>query len=265
MMSKLSRLFAILVILTISKTGFSQDEESLKEFINRFYTDFISNESESLQSERFESFFVPQFQGTDVEVDLNGDVEVIDLDLGAIVEMYSRYRKVSGLDINFNITKFNTVAIKGATGVASFEVDFELAKNGATMSKGQQMVSLTAKRRGDSWQISFINRLYVQSQVYSGTCVCDVFTQGSDNFATFLTVPDGDSYLTSSDRFEIIGDAENRFVRVNGSDVYEWNTATNKVMVEETELGVARLPETAIKLILKNMNTEKCQSVTSQN
>lgn len=266
MMTKLFKVLSILTFLLLgAMPGFSQEEENLKEFITRFYADFISNETQSLQSEKFESFFVPQFKGTDVEVDLNGDVEVFDLDLDAIVEMYSRYRKVSGLDINFNITEFNNVAIKGKTGVASFEVDFELAKNGATMSKGQQMVSLTAKKRADSWQISFINRLYVQSEVFKGTCVCDIFTQGSDNFATFLTVPDGDSYLTSSDRFEIMEGTEQRIVRVNGTNVYQWNKSTNEVITEEDELGVARLPETAIKLILKQMNTEKCQSVTSSN
>ena len=263
---KLTRILtAFAIFIAASFTGYSQDAESLKEFISRFYNDFISNETESLQSEKFESFFAPQFKGTDVEVDLNGDVEAYDLDLDAIVETYRRYRKVSGLDINFSITKFNTVAIKGKTGVASFEVDFELSKNGATMSKGQQMVSLTAKTRGDSWQISFINRLYVQSEVYKGTCVCDIFTQGSDNFATFLTVPDGDSYLTSSDRFEMLEGTEQRVIRVNGTQVYEWNGNTNEVLVEDKSLGIARLPETAIKLILKEMNIEKCQAVTSQN
>lgn len=260
---KYSYLTAIASIFFLSMTLHGQDEASLKTFITEFYQS-VSNASKEGVEADFQSYFARDFQGTDVEVDLGGEVEVASLDYNSNLEYYNRFRKVSGLSISFNVTKFNTVAIKGNTGVASFEVDFTLSKGGSTMSKGQQTVSLTARSSGDNWKISFINRLYVQSEVYMGSCVCDVYSQGDNNFATFLTVPDGDSYQTSSDRFEIIETTNKRVIRYNGTENFVWNKETDEISQGDLIVGTAKLSETAIKMILKSLNEDHCQTVISQ-
>ncbi|MAX78818.1 MAG: hypothetical protein CL843_01410 [Crocinitomicaceae bacterium] len=261
--SKFLMAFLFLFVGTFSVNA-QKDVESFKAFVSSIYTDYISQGNQSYTEDDFRNLFVVDFQGTDVEVTIDGNVEVEDLDRDAMVNLYSLYQKATTLDINFSIAKYNTVEVKGSTGVASFEVNFELAKNGQTMSKGQQMVVLTAVKYGSSWKITFMNRVYVQSEVFKGACVCELLS-GGNVYGSFLTVPEGASYQSANDRFEVVEVSNARLIKMNGSDMYPWNKETDQITTQDGKvIGEANLPETAIALILQSIYEDKCQSVVTK-
>lgn len=239
------------------------NEESLKKFVKTLYEGYLSDESKSLESSEFRSFFDRGFVGSQVEIDITGEVDFNRLDFQSFKKSFEPYRMASGAKINFSVTDFNKVVIKGNTGVINMDMNFEISKNGNVLSKGEYTVSLTAKQRnGSDWKLTFINNVYVQSEVYAGKCLCDLYKGGENSYATYLTVPDGNRYETENHRFTVKGSGDNRIIEMDGSKAFSWKESNNTITHEDQTVASSVLqPTTGIANILKFLNKDKCQSV----
>ncbi len=244
----------------LSSFASAPNESELKTFVKQIYESYLSDESKQLDDD-FRALFSPSFVGEDVEVGLDGAVSLNTLDLDKTVALFSRYKRAAGIDITYTITSFHSVAVKGNTGVATFEVDFQLAKDGELISRGSQHISLIAIRNSSSWKVSYLNRLYVHNQVFKGNCYCEVYSQGASDFATFLTVPDGDDYQTMNDKFEIVNASNRKGIKHAGGEVYAWNKKNNMIYLGDQVIGKAFSAEAAISNVLKNVYSERCNQV----
>jgi len=256
-------------LVTWIPTTYAQDNaadvESLKSFVRDIYEVYVSNESKDLNSEKFKGFFDRQFIGSEVQVDLTGKVRAEQDNLETLLKDFNRYRLSDAVDAKFKVKQFNSTQVKGKTGVVIMDLDFELVKNGEVISRGNQSVSLTARKYQNTWKVTFMNRVFVQSEVYMGNCYCDLFSRGEDDFATFLTMPDGDAYVTATDQFKVAVSGSRRVIKMNGEDWYEWDPQTGAITKGNKKVGSARAATTAIKMILQSVNSEKCQKVVSSN
>ena len=265
-MKQLFRLALIAILFLTANTGFSQDNSedlaSLKQFINDMYTTYYSA-SKTGDVEGYKELFDLRFKGSDVEVDVQGEVVVAQHDLTSMVNNYKKYFSNNSAQVKYTLGEYRNAYVKGPTGVAVFDVDFEIVKNSEVISKGQQTISFILKKYRGTWKITFMNRVYVQSEVYVGICYCDLFPK-EDQFATFLTVPDGDEYKTVNDRFELLESTQRRAFRLNGEELYDWDLKTGQVSYGDEKLGSANNSGNAIKLILKSVNSDRCQRVVTK-
>lgn len=258
---------ALAIILSTSfSTSFAQESSdeiaSLKAFINNMYSDYFSaNNTGTL--EEYTVLFDPRFKGNDVEVDIQGEVSILQQDLASMLKTYKRLSSDKTAQVKYNLNQYRSAYVKGATGVAVFDVDFEITKNDEVISKGQQTISFILKKSRDTWKITYMDRVYVQSEVYQGNCFCELFTQG-DQFATFLTVPDGDEYITVNDRFELLESPQRRAIRRNGDEMYDWNKSNGELTLGDERVGNAMTTTTAINAILKYNNADRCQRVRTK-
>lgn len=257
--------FAIILSATVT-ASFAQestdDIASLKGFINSMYSDYFSANKTGTLAE-YTELFDPRFKGNDVEVDIQGEVSILQQDLASMLKTYKRLSSDKTAQVKYNLNQYRSAYVKGATGVAVFDVDFEITKNDEVISKGQQTISFILKKTRDSWKVTYMDRVYVQSEVYQGNCFCELFTQG-DQFATFLTVPDGDEYITVNDRFELLESPQRRAIRRNGDEMYDWNKSNGDITLGSEKVGNARNTTTAINTILKYNNADRCQRVRTK-
>lgn len=261
----------LLTSSTLFAQSSNQDEVSdLKGFINNLYENYFSNPETSISEAEFAALFDKSFKGTEVEVDVRGEVSIINTDMGAMIAVYKGFKNSKGNNIRFSVNDFHRVSVKGKTGVASMDLGFELFKDGELISKGEQAVSMTLRRFQDSWKITFINRLFVESEKYVGNCVCELLSgsnSGSSQdgkYATYLTMPDGDEYIETNDRFTISSKGEQRTIVRNGDDFYDWNVKNGNIVKNGETIGNAKVASTAIKNILKYVNSDRCQRITNK-
>ena len=257
---------AVIICLLVGSITNAQDEASLKRFVEGFYEGYLSDESRSLNSPNFRNYFDEGFVGSDVDVDLQGNVEYSQLDFEKMKKEYERYRMADGIGIDFEVTDFHNAVVKGNTGIVSMQLDFTINKNGSMISKGTYDVSLTAKSYEEEWKITFINSVFIESEVFMGKCICEIFKKDDTKYATFLTVPDGDTYTSRTDRFEVSPDADQRVVTLNSDQKFSWNTKSNKVYAPGDEvIGSSVIqPSTAILNVLRFANKDKCQSIETK-
>lgn len=268
-MKKQVKYFVLLLAVSLSANALTAqgNESGLKKLFSDLYEGYLSNSSKSLDDSEFRQFFTPEFVGSQVEIGIEGAVDFKQLDFEKFKEAYEIYRVSSGVGIQFKIKNYNKVVIKGKTGVVNMDMAFEIKKDGNTLSKGEYTVSATTVLVNDkSWKLTFLNSVYVQSEVFKGACLCELYKQGEESFATFLTVPDGNRYETRTDRFRVTEKGNNVFIEMNGADRYVLNTKKRTVMLGEEEIAsqVSR-PATAIANILRHLNSAKCQNVEINN
>ena len=265
---------ALLGILFITSTAVAQtgqeEKAKLEGFIKNMYENHFSSASASISESEFEALFDKRFKGTEVEVDVRGEVQIRTTDLGTMKETYKRFKDSGKNVIRFAVKEFHTVSIKGATGVASMTLEFELLSDNELISKGEQAVSMTLRKFEDTWKITFINRVFVESEKYLGNCICEMFSEGGANkdglgrYATYLTMPDGDEYVEANDRFTVSAKGVNREITRNGDDSYDWDIKSGNIVKNGEVIGNAKMPSTAIKNILKSVNSDRCQRITNK-
>ncbi len=247
--------------------------EELKTHIRTMYESYLSGPSTLTTEEEFLNLFDMRFIGSEVKVDVLGLVNIKKTNRGTMIDDYREYKKTiqgSGLNtLKFTIKKFHTVAVKGNTGVAALDITFEVFKEGDLISKGDQTVSMTLLESKEGWKVTYLSRLYVESEKYVGNCICQIFGNSGDDktgkFATYLTVPDGDEYLELNDRFSISTKGDKAVILRNGDDEYSWNKSTGEIMKYGSVIGNARTNPTAIKNVLKYANSDRCQRVVPKN
>ncbi len=274
MVKTLTRALLGLFLLT-SSTVFAQSSdqaeiEELKGFIKNLYEDYFSNPDASISETEFISLFDKGFKGTEVEVDVRGEVQIRNTDVGTMKDTYNRFKSSGSSYIRFRVQEFHTVSVKGKTGVATMTLGFELLKDEELISRGEQAVSMTLRTYEDKWKITFINRLYVESEKYVGNCICELLS-GDNNgssqdgkYASYLTMPDGDEYIETNDRFVISSRGEQRTIIRNGDDHYDWNVKNGSIVKNGEVIGNAKVASTAIKNILKYVNSDRCQRITNK-
>lgn len=268
MKAKISSLFYLFLFTAAPVIISAQNNEAgLKKLFSGLYENYLSNSSKSLEDTEFRQFFTPDFVGSQVEIGIEGDADFKQLDFQKFKEAYEIYRVSSGVGIQFRIKNYNKVVIKGNTGVVNMDMTFEIKKNGNVLSKGEYTVSATALLiNNKDWKLTFLNSVYVQSEVFKGACLCDLFKQGESSFATFLTVPDGNRYETGTDRFKVTEKGNKIFIEMNGADRYVLDTKKKSVMLGEKEIASqVTQTSTAIANILRYLNSEKCQNVEINN
>ncbi len=268
MKSKITSFFTLLIIVTVPVFGNAQGNEAgLKKVFSSLYENYLSNSSKSLEDPAFRSFFAPDFVGSQVEIAIEGEADFKQLDFKTFKEAYEIYRVSSGVGIQFKIKNYNKVVIKGKTGVVNLDMTFEIKKNGNILSKGEYTVSATALLVNDKdWKLTFLNSVYVQSEVFKGACLCELYKQGEESFATFLTVPDGNKYETRTDRFKVTEKGNKVFIEMNSADRYTLDKKKKNVMYGDKEIASqVTQSSTAIANILRFLNAEKCQNVEINN
>jgi hypothetical protein len=277
----MKKFYAFMVAALFLVTGaIAQEEEKtnqekveeLKTHIRTMYESYLSGPSTLATEEEFLKLFDMRFVGSEVKVDVLGVVDIKKTNRGTMLEDFKNYKKSlpgAGIgNLRFTIKKFHTVAVKGKTGVAALDITFEVFKEGELISKGDQTVSMTLLETNDGWKVTYLSRLYVESEKYLGKCICQIFgNAGADNmgsFATYLTVPDGDEYMELNDRFVISKKGEKASIMKNGDDEYSWNLSTGEITKGTEVIGNARTYSTAIKNVLKYANAERCQRVETK-
>lgn len=258
----LASLFAVVGTLNAQNKN---DEESLKNFIKKLYEGNISNENVNLLSDDFKNMFSLKFTGVDVDMNMNGEVKTSNMSLEDYIKDLQTLRKSSEVNVDFKVKEINMLAVKGKSGLSSFLVDFQILKNGEVITRGDQAVSLLAVKNGDSWKVLHLSQMYVESEVFAGTCYCDIFySQDSESYASFLTIPNGDRYETANDRFKVLQSGSQRVIRMNGSEDYDWNSTSGDIRFEGKVIGNSKSPQTAIRHILRTIHPERCQKITSK-
>jgi hypothetical protein len=275
MVKTLTRALLGLFLLT-SSTVFAQSSnqaevEELKGFIKNLYENYFSDPNTSISEEDFAQLFDKSFKGTEVEVDVRGEVKIRNTDLGTMMDVYKGFKNSKGNHIRFSVKDFHSVTVKGKTGVASMDLAFELLKDDELISKGEQAVSMTLRRYQETWKITFTNRLFVESEKYVGNCICELLSGNSNGsssqdgkYASYLTMPDGDEYIETNDRFTISSRGEQRTIVRNGDDHYDWNVKNGNIVKNGEVIGNAKVASTAIKNILKYVNSDRCQRITNK-
>jgi len=270
MLKNLTQALLAILFVTSSVVAQTNQEEiaNLEGFIKNMYEGHFSSSNSSISESEFEALFDKRFKGT--EVDVRGEVQIRTTDLGTMKEDYQRFKNNRKSALRFAIKEFHTVSIKGKTGVASMTLEFQLMMDNEPISKGEQAISMTLRKFEDTWKITFINRLFVESEKYVGNCICELFSEGGANkdgmgkYATYLTMPDGDEYMEANDRFTITAKGANREITRNGDDSYEWNIKSGDIVKNGEVIGNAKVPSTAIKNVLKYVNSDRCQRVTNK-
>jgi hypothetical protein len=252
------------VSLQLSQAQDNVNTAELKAFLSELYgstfTQLSNNGSADLEGamEKFEA----GYSGQKVQVGYDGNVTV---NPETIVELRKSLREYTelgaGVRVTFRTGTFNSVYVKEKVGVASFSVDYEVTKDGESISKGEQLYSVTARKFFDgTWKVSYSNCIEVEAERFVGDCICEIF--GSDNsYMTSLTVPDGNRVETAVDRFEIVTTTDRRVIKMNGDNIFDWNKSNGDISMDGKNLGKGGTSEVAMMLILKRMNAEQCQRV----
>lgn len=260
-MNKTIKFLALTVAILINSSVWAEDVNSLQTFIKDFYNNAIPSYVQNDTPNGIDPFFFHTFKSTTVHVGIDGKVSIEEGNIKDFKTYLNGLKKSSDVTMTFTVNQINSIDVMEETGVGSVVVEYSLKKGPALMSKGKFLVSFVAVVRPGGWKLTYINSTEVENEKFIGTCVCELMTNSKNTVGSWLTVPDGDSYETVADRFEITKLGENRFIIVNGTEKFKWEEGTGTITYNGQTLGVAKESNWAIVLVLKHLQKERCNQV----
>ncbi|WP_299315906.1 hypothetical protein [uncultured Aquimarina sp.] len=149
---------------------------------------------------------------------------------------------------------------KETAGTVSALLDFESIIDDKIAEKGTILMNIVAVQQKGQWKITQNNMVRVSELKDIGDCVCHIFEKGSTQFVTELYYPAGVKYDHKFEAFRITSNEENRIVK-SGGKVFVWENNSNKLTLNQKELGVVKTPKQMVQLLIQKMNTETCASI----
>lgn len=118
---------------------------------------------------------------------------------------------------------------------------------------------VVAEQKG-KWEIIQNNMVRVSEVKDIGDCVCHIFEKGTTQFVTELYYPAGVKYTHKFEAFRITSNDKNRIIK-SGGKTFVWQNNSNKLILDQEELGIAKTQKQVIQLLIKKMNTETCITI----
>ncbi|GAA3516856.1 hypothetical protein GCM10022393_33670 [Aquimarina addita] len=167
-------------------------------------------------------------------------------------------------DGNYNLKiKMNSILYtiqKESAGTVSVLLDFESFIDTKIAEKGTILMNVVVAKQKEQWKIMQNNMVRVSEVKDIGDCVCHIFEKGSTQFVTELYYPAGVKYDHKFEAFRITSNEKNKVVN-SGGKTFIWENNSNKLSLNQEELGVAKTPKQVVELLIKKMNTETCATI----
>lgn len=245
----------------------AQDNEaSLREFIRELYQTKITN----IQQETTESIlqhFDRKYVGSIVNVSLDGRVETEQVNYDQLQIDIKEAKKLNGdITLKWDIQNIHSAKVKGNTGAVSFDIQYSLNKKGEVISSGTNSMDVICRKKSNSWVVIFSSTISVEDVRNMGNCYCEIY--GQNNGSSMLSqtlIPDGAEYIESTDKFKFITQDGIKYIKINGEETFKWESNSKDVYRQEKRVGKATTNREAVKVILREINSERCQQVTIDN
>ncbi len=260
-------LLPLLAVLFVPFISFAQEgEQEVEAFIREVFEIKFNEIAESRDPGAFVKYFDPNFKGVIIGVEIDGRVTVERLDMDNIKSELKSYMGRGNLKVHWNIVKINYVTKKEKTGLGSFLLRVTYMENEEVILEAMNFVEVVYKERHNGNKIVYLSMMHVDENVTVGNCYVDIYSQGN-KFISQTYIPKGPAYEMRIDNFVIGGPDKNRWVRVNdGEFIYYWS-AEGDVTTEKgggKKLGTAKIPGTVIKMVLQDIEKDKCTIVTTK-
>lgn len=271
-------LISCLSVAKLYAQSFDKSSEGLRAFVKDFYENKVNNLKKTKNVQGIQQHIAPVFNGKEVNVDLDGGVQILKLSRSFILNRVETYMAFKDLEVMYSIHKFYAARIISNVGIAEFELKYKLREGKITVSEGTMNMNLIAKHDGEKWLIAYINDLGIDELKVRGECYCQIYSKGKTKAFATLLYPDGDQYteemynvkigepfdysvIPVTIPFDILTSSRTYVYKFtfNNDDVYHWYSKTGEVYKDKKSIGNARSQNKVIRKILMFKHKESCR------
>jgi ketosteroid isomerase-like protein len=153
---------------------------------------------------------------------VSGKVNMITGDYNSFSAYMDKVIATQGLDIKYDVSQVPRIMVNGDRAVIVYVVDYDIKKNGAIWSKGNETVTLTYRKMpAEGWKIIQYSIVNIEDEKLRGACLCDLFGDGTADYISKITIPNGRTYDNEMVTFAFTKIGDDRIVKTN-KYIYRW-------------------------------------------
>ncbi|MEM6263866.1 MAG: nuclear transport factor 2 family protein [Bacteroidota bacterium] len=259
----------------VSRGGEAQTSAAA-DIINEQLTGFAkaySSVNETKDKNSVLKYISPNARTTIFYFSISDKVRVTNSSYDGFAKYLEKVIATENLQISYEIEEVLYTSVNGDVGSSVAKVNYELMEENGFHTKGSEIVTMAWKRTPQGWKIVHFTVLGTEDEKLRGTCLCEVFASKGSEYVVRTTVPDGRSYETSFNDFEVYNSKGGRYIKANKQDMFVLTEQGEVWLVDRSnigdngpervkKLGSAKEDKGAILLIIKShLYPDKCSSV----
>ncbi|GAB4406777.1 MAG: hypothetical protein OHK0039_08740 [Bacteroidia bacterium] len=168
----------------------------------------------------------------------------------------------SNVSLGYDLQDINITYVSPSLATVVYTVKYETKEENGIWVKGDETVSLSLVKRGESWAIVYFTIIQVEDEKLKGNCLCELFIPEVDDGDVVVKtiIPSGRSYATRFDNLEFRTVDGDWLIR-SGAVAYK-RLKTGEVFAingnEEVAIGVASSKRDAVLSIIQHTYKDSC-------
>jgi hypothetical protein len=159
-----------------------------------------------------------------VNFDVRNKHQLLQSDFSGFNTYLNKLLEEEGFVVNYKITEIVSNKVTDKLGVIVYNTEYETTSNGATWTKGAETVTMTFRKIGDKWKISYFTVIGREDETFRGTCVCELFKAAKGGYIAKTTVPAGRSYDSHMNNFTFLKSSGGRIYVKSDGKTYRWTS-----------------------------------------
>ena len=260
--------FSFILMLT-PIIGNAQEETDFQKFLVQTFEVNLSNLDQGNNNAPFLKAFGEKLVWTNAIVSIDGSVTERSRSKADLKQELTKLGREHGLSVKWDILQYNELTARENTRIASFDVNVLLQANGATISKGKNVVQVIAKKMDGFYVITYLSVLQVSDKLYIGPCYVNIKETSPTSFATATAFPAGTEYDVIEKEFSFLETKTAQVVKIKGVEQnYFWNPKSNAITLNNDgsiKIGSAENKNGVILMVIKHQSGKKCTKMIKTN
>ena len=252
----MKKLTFICVFFSLNLTearGQSIDQDQITNIIS-VVNENLSKLHQTKDKSGVQKYFSDKYSFTNVNHLMDGKTNIIHgnmQDFNSYLDLI-----ITQIQVSYQISNIYNVLVKDGIGIAVYDVEYEIIKEGETISKGYEAQISTLKKEDSEWKFFYSKRANIEELLSKGVCLSEVFKGKSTNYIAKVRVPTGTHYSVELLEFDFKElKPEGKHVIVN-HNTYQW-TSDHSVWIEQNgrrtkKIGMGLNESHVVTAILRN-------------
>jgi hypothetical protein len=253
-----------LALLLMGQLALAQKPEAEIENFVKDFTRSFENVTKTRDKESVLKFVSKDLFSTIVQSNVMDNFGLIQSTYSDFENYLDRLIQTEGMAVTYSVQDVLKSKVRGKTGVVVAELKTQEASKGQVWNKGSEITTFVLKNYKDGWKILHFTVVSLEEEKTKGTCLVEIFSASTGNYAAKTIVPAGNTYNTHLNTFEFSPAQGMMFVRLDNDNTYSWMregpiTKLAQGNNPEKAMGSAVDETDAVLTIIKNdLYTESC-------
>lgn len=265
-----------LLLLPNFLLGQDANQSETQQLLEIYVRDFIESYAEIPETKDKAAvlkYLSPQSQSTIFYFSIADHVRLQTSDFEGFEKYLEKLMHSREMNVTYALQEIIRNDVNGDVAVVTAVINYELTQTDGFHTKGSETVTFAWKKIAGTWQIVYFTVMGIEDEKLRGTCLCEVFSSGDDQYLVRTTMPNGRSYDDSFNEFETKEVGRDITIHAKEHSWYTfsstgdvWRLDSNQSAIdkidENRDLGMAKDIKAAILLIIqKDLFADKCTRI----